>query len=86
MTDCPWDLNGDGVVDSDDVNWLISHWGTCAPGSKGDFNNDGVINLDDVNILKAHFGPCNHSSSAEHLTSIIIESGATLTVDGVEVI
>ena len=31
MTDCPWDLNGDGVVDDIDFVELAGHYGPC-PG------------------------------------------------------
>ena len=58
MTDCPWDLNGDGVVDDADVKWLEDHWGPCTPGSKGDFNGDGTIDVSDIIILQQHLGPC----------------------------
>lgn len=58
MTDCPWDLNGDGVVDDADKQWLTNNFGTCTPGSKGDFNGDGVIDINDLIILGQHYGPC----------------------------
>ena len=53
MADCPWDLNGDGIVDEADSAWLLDHWGPCTPGSKGDFNGDG---LDEIGIFRPSSG------------------------------
>ena len=77
MSDCPWDLNGDGVVDDKDSLWLADHWGPCVPGSKGDFNGDGKIDISDVVILQDHYGPCPETA---HDVKFIIPAGATLTV------
>ena len=27
--ECPWDFNGDGIVDFQDLNELTSHYGPC---------------------------------------------------------
>lgn len=50
----PGDANGDGVVDLDDLNLILSSFGL--QGSDGDLNDDGLINLDDLNILLQNFG------------------------------
>jgi len=50
----PGDVNGDGVVDLDDLNLLLSSFGLQS--SSGDLNGDGLINLDDLNILLQHLG------------------------------
>ena len=62
MTDCPWDLNGDGVVD--DIDFEI--FKLAYPSSIGDanwnpacdFNGDGVIDTDDFMEFAEHQGPC----------------------------
>jgi hypothetical protein len=46
----PADLNGDGVVDGNDLGLLLAQWGT--PGS-ADFNGDGVVDGIDMGILLA---------------------------------
>ena len=56
ITECPWDLTSDGLVNIDDVLVLISHWGTNWP--PGDFTGDENINIDDVLVLIAHWGAC----------------------------
>jgi hypothetical protein len=43
----PADVNGDGVVDVDDMVALILAWGPC-PGCPADVNGDGVVDVDDL--------------------------------------
>lgn len=49
---CPADLNGDGVVDINDILIGLSGFGTPA----GDVNGDGVGDVNDILILIASFG------------------------------
>lgn len=72
MADCPWDLNGDGVVDDDDVQWLMDHWGSCTPGAAGDFNGDGQIDIADLTTLQSHYGACPGADEPEPPTDLII--------------
>ena len=57
-TPCPGDLNGDGVVDFDDLAEVLSNYGvTGTPGAQpGDTNNDGVVDFDDLAIVLSAFG------------------------------
>jgi hypothetical protein len=57
---CPWNLNGDGVVDHLDLLELVQNMGPCDdPGNcPFDLNGDGVVNGRDVAELARHFGPC----------------------------
>jgi hypothetical protein len=55
---CPWDLNGDGVVDHHDLLALIDSFGPC-DGCPEDLNGDGIVNGKDVAELVRHFGPCS---------------------------
>ena len=55
----PGDLNGDGAVNSDDLNIVRANWGcSVTPGSliDGDPTGDGVVNSDDLNIVRANWG------------------------------
>jgi hypothetical protein len=54
---CPWDLNGDGVVNGLDLIELIESFGPCE-GCPDELNGDGVVNGRDVAELARHFGPC----------------------------
>lgn len=44
------DLNGDGVVDGNDLGTLLGQWGPC-PGCSADLNGDGVVNGGDLGTL-----------------------------------
>ena len=54
---CPWDLNDDNRVNSNDLLVLLTTMnqdvGLCTPG---DFNFDGVINQDDLVLLVDNYG------------------------------
>ena len=52
--DIPGDANGDGAVDLQDLNLLLSDFGLESTG--GDLNGDGVVDLQDLNLLLQHFG------------------------------
>jgi phospholipase C len=48
------DLNGDGVVNSTDVDILIGDWNTS--NSAADLNKDGTVNIFDLSIVLSSFG------------------------------
>jgi hypothetical protein len=57
---CPWDLNGDGVVDGIDLLILLGAWGQC-PGPNdcpADFNADGVVDGIDLLEMLGNWGLC----------------------------
>ena len=49
----PEDLNGDGVVNGDDLGMFLSAWGTCPTtgACPSDFNDDGVVDGIDLGSL-----------------------------------
>ncbi len=51
---CPGDMNGDSTVDVDDLNEVLSNWGTTGP--QGDANNDLTVNVDDLNEVLSNWG------------------------------
>ena len=54
---CPWDINNDNRVNSEDLLYLLTLNGQEVPYcTPGDFNLDGIINQDDLNELTAHYG------------------------------
>lgn len=50
------DLNGDGKVDSADLNILLGNFGKSGQGIAGDLNGDGAVNLYDYNNLLSSWG------------------------------
>ncbi len=53
------DLNGDGAVDSGDLDIIRANWGRCVPVGAvalGDPTNDGFVNGDDLEVVRANWG------------------------------
>jgi uncharacterized membrane protein len=42
------DVNGDGLVNTDDLLLVISSWGPCEPPCDADLNGDGMVGTDDL--------------------------------------
>ena len=59
----PADVNGDGVVNSQDIALTSSNWLKSAPA--GDLNADGIVNVQDLALLTANW-----------LTTLPVNSGA----------
>ena len=57
---CPWDVNGDGVVNHRDLVEVVHNLGRCddPDNCPWDVNGDGVVNGADVSEVATHFGPC----------------------------
>ena len=57
---CPWDVNGDGVVDHHDLVEVVHNFGSCDDPDKcpWDVNSDGIVNGRDVAEVATHFGAC----------------------------
>ena len=53
----PGDLNGDGFVNSSDLDLVRANWGEAASGpSEGDATGDGVVNSADLDVVRANWG------------------------------
>ena len=55
--ECPWDLNGDGVIGVHDLLILLQAWGPNR-GHPADFDGDGNVGLSDLLAFLAHMGVC----------------------------
>lgn len=53
---CPADLNGDSIVDGNDLGIFLSLWGQA--NSAADFNNDNFVDGIDLGILLNAWGDC----------------------------
>ena len=51
----PWDVNGDGIVDIDDLMFVGSHFGDSSVTS-ADVNGDGLVDIVDLVLVGVHFG------------------------------
>ncbi len=54
---CDPDIDGDGVVDVNDLLAIIASWGPCA-GCDADINDDSLVNVNDLLLLIGSWGPC----------------------------
>jgi hypothetical protein len=54
---CPADINGDSLVNVDDLFAVLSAWGPC-PGCPEDITGDGNVNVDDLFEVLNGWGPC----------------------------
>ncbi|MDY6811630.1 MAG: GC-type dockerin domain-anchored protein, partial [Actinomycetota bacterium] len=54
---CPADLNGDSVVDVDDMFAILMSWGECDE-CPADLNHDGVVDIQDLFIVLDMWGSC----------------------------
>ncbi len=54
---CPWDLDGNGSVDTVDFLDLIGQWGTD-PDGPPDFDDNGTVDTMDLLELLANWGQC----------------------------
>ncbi|MGD9691987.1 MAG: hypothetical protein AB7G17_04040 [Phycisphaerales bacterium] len=53
---CPGDANGDGVVNFDDLNLVLSDFGRSGIGLAGDVSRDGQVTFIDLNFVLSFFG------------------------------
>ncbi len=53
---CPPDINGDGVVNVEDLLLVIASWSSV--GGPADINCDGIVNVGDLLAVIAAWGPC----------------------------
>jgi hypothetical protein len=54
-TECPEDINGDEVVNTEDLLILLGNWGNAGDG---DIDGNGVVNTADLLMLLAAWGEC----------------------------
>jgi len=55
---CPWDLDGDGVVGVGDLLIVVHNFGPCDGECPADFDGDGFVGASDLLALIANFGEC----------------------------
>jgi hypothetical protein len=58
LCDCPADLDGNGVVEAEDLIYVLGWWGACTAGCPADLDQDGVVGGTDLSIVIAAWGPC----------------------------
>ena len=51
----PGDVNGDGIVNVQDIAEVASHWLQTGSGVAGDANDDGIVNGQDIAVIASHW-------------------------------
>ena len=75
----PGDLNGDGQVNSGDLDLVRGNWGsTVSPGTSGDANNDGFVNSADLDIVRGNWGSSLPASVPEPGTTLLVVLASAL--------
>ncbi|MBC24181.1 MAG: hypothetical protein CMJ32_09740 [Phycisphaerae bacterium] len=54
---CPADLNGDCLIDGQDLGILLGNW-LCEGDCDGDINDDGIVDGEDLGLLLGGWGEC----------------------------
>ena len=54
---CPWDLNGDSFVNTQDLLIMFANWGSGSC-EDADFDENDIVNTSDLLVLFANWGPC----------------------------
>ena len=57
-TACTGDVNGDSVVDVQDLTSVILDWGTDGSANQGDVDGNGIVDVQDLSLVILNFGPC----------------------------
>ena len=52
----PWDVNGDGTVNVQDLVLVANELGESGESLKGDVNGDGTVDIRDLVLVASHFG------------------------------
>jgi len=57
VEECPGDADGNQSVDLDDLNIVLTNFGSAvAAGTNGDLDGNGAVDLDDLNLVLTNFG------------------------------
>jgi len=95
LGDCPWDLDGDGIVGTSDLFPLLQNFGLSVECSPLDFNQDSIVGIDDILEFISVFGlQCDNgmmleTEIPESIKQIIISKGIQIpenqnTVENIE--
>jgi Ca2+-binding EF-hand superfamily protein len=55
-SDCPEDLDGDGVVNVNDILAIVGSWGSS--NSTNDLDGSGIVDTGDLLAVIGTWGPC----------------------------
>ena len=53
------DFVADGVIDGNDLSFLLSYWGQAGEAEVADLNRDGIVNGEDLLLVLGFWGDCS---------------------------
>jgi hypothetical protein len=57
VTPCPADINGDGLINVNDLLAVITNWGATGPNA-ADINGDNIVDVNDLLAVVTSWGVC----------------------------
>ena len=70
------DLNGDGAVNSGDLDIVRGNWGQTVPaGTLGDADGDGMVSSADLDVVRANWGATAAAAVPEPSTLFLLIGG-----------
>jgi len=77
----PGDLNGDGMVNSGDLDLVRANWGQTVPaGTLGDADGDGMVTSSDLDIVRANWGATQAAAVPEPGTVALLIAALGMAV------
>ena len=77
------DCNGDGYVNSSDLDVVRAHWGQSVSGAiNGDLSGDGVVNSSDLDLVRGNWGATPGASAVPEPAGLLLLSLVGLFVLG----
>lgn len=72
----PGDLNGDGSVNSGDLDLVRGNWGqTVAGPGQGDATGDGIVNSADLDVVRSNWGATRPGAVPEPVSAVLLVCG-----------
>jgi formylglycine-generating enzyme required for sulfatase activity len=79
---CSADVDGDGIVNGNDLASVLGGWGSCS-GCGGDVNGNGVINGEDLAVVLTRWGStCAPAATSITPTAGPLAGGVVVTITG----
>lgn len=72
------DLNGDGVVDEQDMNLLLGQFGSIGSGLISDLDSDGLVTVQDMMLLISLYG---QTAATQNLAPVAVDDSFTIIED-----
>ena len=74
----PGDLNGDGLVGSDDLDLIRANWGS--EETTADITGDGIVDSADLDVVRANWGTTAAAAVPEPGVFMLMLLGAVLAI------